>query len=130
MACCGEKGSAWRGAAVWAKARGPACRLGRVAAIGALWARPVHAQKVFDEMPGWPKLLGIKCKSTGLGWRPLVGYWTTWFGQMDKSIIQIYNHAKTVHAHKVFDKMPRALRHFLEWPKSPDQCLCGRKREW
>ena len=23
------------------------------------------------------------------------------------------------------DKMPRALRHFLEWPKSPDQCLCG-----
>ena len=74
LARSGEKGSAWRDAAVWAKARGPACRLGRVAAIGALWARPVHAQKVFDEMLGWPKLLGIKCKSTGLGWKPLVGY--------------------------------------------------------
>ena len=34
-------------------------------------------------------------------------------------------HVKTDHADKVFDKMPRALRHFLEWPKSPDQCLCG-----
>ena len=99
---------------------GPACRLGRAAAIGALWARPVHAQKVFDEMPGWPKLLGIKCKSTGLGWRPLVGYWTTWFGQMDKFITQTYNHAKTVHAHRVFDKMPEASRQVLEGPNLPD----------
>ena len=30
---------------------GPACRLGRVAAIRALWARPVHALNVLDEMP-------------------------------------------------------------------------------
>lgn len=51
LARSGEKGSAWRDAAVWAKARGPACRLGRVAAIGALWARPVHALSVLDEMP-------------------------------------------------------------------------------
>ena len=28
LARCCEAGSAWRGAAVWAKARGPACRLG------------------------------------------------------------------------------------------------------
>ena len=112
------------------KPGGPACQLGRVAAICALWARPVHAQKVFDEMLGWPKLLGIKCKSTGLGWRPLVGYWTTWFGQRDKSIIQIYNHAKTVHAHKVFDKMLRALRLVLEWPKTLDGGLFRCTRGW
>ena len=30
---------------------GPACRLGRAAAIRALWARPVHALSVLDEMP-------------------------------------------------------------------------------
>ena len=30
---------------------GPACRLGRAAAIRALWARPVHAHQVFDTMP-------------------------------------------------------------------------------
>ena len=30
---------------------GPACRLGRVAAIRVLWARPVHALNVLDEMP-------------------------------------------------------------------------------
>ena len=29
---------------------GPACRLGRAAAIGALWARPVHAHQMFDTM--------------------------------------------------------------------------------
>ena len=29
LARCCEAGSAWRGAAVWAKARGAACRLGR-----------------------------------------------------------------------------------------------------
>ena len=29
-------------------------------------------------------------------------------------------HVKTDHALQVFDKMPRALRHFLEWLKSPD----------
>ena len=30
---------------------GPACRLGRAAAIRALWVRPVHALSVLDEMP-------------------------------------------------------------------------------
>ena len=30
---------------------GPACWLGRVAEIRALWARPVHALSVLDEMP-------------------------------------------------------------------------------
>ena len=30
---------------------GPACRLGRAAAIRALWARPVHTLSVLDEMP-------------------------------------------------------------------------------
>ena len=30
---------------------GPACRLGRVGAIRELWARPVHALSVLDEMP-------------------------------------------------------------------------------
>ena len=39
-------------------------------------------------------------------------------------------HVKTDHAHKVFDKMLRALRHFLEWPNSPDQGLLRCKREW
>ena len=51
LARCCEEGSAWRGAAERAKAVGPACRLGRVAAIGALWARPVHAHQMFDTMP-------------------------------------------------------------------------------
>ena len=52
LARCCEAGSAWRGAAVWAKARGPACRLERTGrAIRALWARPVHALSVLDEMP-------------------------------------------------------------------------------
>ena len=59
MACRAWRGAAWRvaerrgargevlqsGPKPW----GPACRLGHVAAICALWARPVHAQKVFDE---------------------------------------------------------------------------------
>ena len=37
---------------------GPACRLGRVAAIRALWARPVHALNVLDEMPEHATELG------------------------------------------------------------------------
>ena len=37
---------------------GPACRLGRVAAIRALWARPVHALGVLDEMPEHATELG------------------------------------------------------------------------
>ena len=39
-------------------------------------------------------------------------------------------HAKTVHALQVFDKMPQALRLFLEWPNLPDQCLFGCTRGW
>ena len=50
MARCCEEGSAWRGAAERAKAVGPACRLGRAAAIRVLWARPEHALKVFGVM--------------------------------------------------------------------------------
>ena len=53
-----EKGSALRGAAERAKAVGPACQLGRVAAIRALWARPVHALGVLDEMPEHATELG------------------------------------------------------------------------
>ena len=37
-------------------------------------------------------------------------------------------HVKTDHAHKVFDKMPRALRQVLEWPKTPDGGLFRCKR--
>ena len=37
---------------------GPACRLGRAAAIRALWARPVHALGVLDEMPEHATELG------------------------------------------------------------------------
>ena len=37
---------------------GPACLLGRVAAIRALWARPVHALGVLDEMPEHATELG------------------------------------------------------------------------
>ena len=54
LARCCEKGSAWRGAAERAKTRGATCRLGRTGrAIRALWARPVHAHHLLDEMP-WP----------------------------------------------------------------------------
>ena len=50
LARCCEEGSAWRGASERAKVVGPACRLGRAAAIRALWARPVHALGVLDKM--------------------------------------------------------------------------------
>ena len=62
LARCCEEGSAWRGAAERAKAVGPACRLGRVAAICALWARPVHARDVFDTMPE-------HARGRGRGWQ-------------------------------------------------------------
>ena len=49
--CC-EAGSAWRGAAVWAKARGASVSArARHRAIRALWARPVHPQEMLDTMP-------------------------------------------------------------------------------
>ena len=52
LARCCEAGSAWRGAAVWAKARGASVSArARHRAIRALWARPVHALSVLDEMP-------------------------------------------------------------------------------
>ena len=57
----GAAGAAWRVAArrgargvvlqSGPKPWGPVCRLGRVAAIRALWARPVHALNVLNEMP-------------------------------------------------------------------------------
>ena len=56
----GAAGAAWRVAArrgargvvlqSGPKPWGPACRLGRAAAIRALWARPEHALKVFGVM--------------------------------------------------------------------------------
>ena len=49
----GEKGSAWRGFAVWGQTRGATRRLGCAAAVGALWARPVRAHHLLREMP-WP----------------------------------------------------------------------------
>ena len=58
LACCCEEGSAWRGAAEQDKAVGPACRLGRAAAIRALWARPVHALGVLDKIPEHATELG------------------------------------------------------------------------
>ena len=39
-------------------------------------------------------------------------------------------HVKTDHARRVFDKMLRALRQVLEWPKTPDGGLFRCKREW
>ena len=39
---------------------------------------------------------------------------------MGKFTTQTYNHAKSVHAYKVFDKMPEASRQVLEWSKIPD----------
>ena len=39
-------------------------------------------------------------------------------------------HVKTEHVRRVFDKMPKAARQFLEWPNSPDQGLLRCKREW
>ena len=57
LACCGEKGSAWRGSAERAKGQGRGLgatrRLGCAGAVGALWARPVHAHHLFSDMP-WP----------------------------------------------------------------------------
>ena len=41
-------------------------------------------------------------------------------GQMGKFTTQTYNYAKSVHAHRVFDKMPEASRQVLEWSKIPD----------
>ena len=122
--CC-EAGSVWRGAAVWAKAGGPACRLGRVAAIRALWARPVHALNVLDEMPWHSRALGWSWDLAGWGYSLRQNHWTSWYDPRFKVTMQRQNHVKTGHAHQVFDKMPRALRHFLEWQKTPDQCLCG-----
>ena len=104
---------------------GPACRLGRVAAIRALWARPVHALNVLDEMPWHSRALGWSWDLAGWGYSLRQNHWTSWYDPRFKVTMQRQNHVKTGHAHQVFDKMPRALRHFLEWPKSPDQCLCG-----
>ena len=44
--------------------------------------------------------------------------------------MQNKNHVKTDHAHKVFDKMLRALRQVLGWPKTPDGGLFRCKGEW
>ena len=109
---------------------GPACRLGRVAAIRALWARPVHARDVLDEMLWHVRGLQTTRKLAGWGYSLRQNHWTCWSGQGIKSIVQTRTHVKTDHARKVFDKMPRALRHFLEWPNSPDQGLLRCKREW
>ena len=64
----GAAGAAWRVAArrgargvvlqSGPKPWGPACRLGRAAAIRALWARPVHALGVLDKMPEHATELG------------------------------------------------------------------------
>ena len=64
----GAAGAAWRVAArrgargvvlqSGPKPWGPACRLGRAAAIRALWARPVHALGVLDKMPEHATALG------------------------------------------------------------------------
>ena len=52
LARCCEEGGAWRGAAERAKIQGgQRVGSGVVCAIRALWARPVHARKVFDTMP-------------------------------------------------------------------------------
>ena len=130
LARCCEEGSAWRGAAERAKAVGPACRLGCVAAIRALCSRSGRARDVFDTMPEHARGRGRGWQLTDPGQEQLESQWTCQYDPRCKVTMQRQNHAKTGHAHHVFDKMSRALRHFLEWPKSPDQCLCGRKREW
>ena len=93
---------------------GPACRLGRVAAIRALWARPVHARDVLDEMPWHSRALGWSWDLAGWGYSLRQNHWTSWYDPRFKVTMQRQNHVKTGHAHQVFDKMPRALRHFLE----------------
>ena len=94
-------------------------------AICALWARPVHALNVLEEMPWHSRALGWSWDLAGWGYSLRQNHWTSWYDPRCKVIMQRQNHVKTGHAHQVFDKMPRALRHFLEWLKSPDQCLCG-----
>ena len=58
LARCCEVVSAWRGAAERAKTRGQCVGSGAVRAIRALWARPVHALGVLDEMPEHATELG------------------------------------------------------------------------
>ena len=109
---------------------GPACRLGRVAAIRALWARPVHALNVLDEMPWHSRALGWSWELAGLGYGLQGDQWTSLRGQRIRFTLLTKIHAKSDHALQVFDKMPQALRQVLEWSKTPDQCLLRCKREW
>ena len=103
--------------------RGATRRLVCAAAICALWARPAHAHQMLGEMPWHSRALGWSWDLAGWGYSLRQNHWTSWYDPRFKVTMQRQNHVKTVHAHQVFDKMPRALRHFLEWPKSPDQCL-------
>ena len=94
--------------------RGATRRLVCAAAICALWARPVHARDVLDEMLWHVRGLQTTRKLAGWGYSLRQNHWTCWFGQVAKFTVQTKTHVKTDNAHKVFDKMPEALRHFLE----------------
>ena len=89
-----------------------------------------RARDVLDEMPwhagGFQTARGL----AGWGYRLGKHHWTGWFGQGIKFIEQTQTHVKTDHAHKVFDKMLRALRQVLEWPKTPDGGLFRCTRGW
>ena len=125
LARCCEAGSAWRGSAERAKAVGASVsarpRGCNTRALGASSARTECARRNAMALQSAWLELGF----SRVGYNLRQNYLTCWFGQGIKSIVQTRTHVKTDHARKVFDKMPRALRHFLEWPKSPDQCLCG-----
>ena len=112
------------------KARGAMRRLGTTCAKRVLCSRPEHARNVLDEMPwhagGFQTARGL----AGWGYRLGKHHWTGWFGQGIKFIEQTQTHVKTDHAHKVFDKMLRALRQVLEWPKTPDGGLFRCIRGW
>ena len=87
----GATGAAWRVAArrgargvvlqSGPKPWGPACRLGRAAAIRALWVRPVHARDVLDEMLWHVRGLQTTRKLAGWGYSLRQNHWTCWSGQ-------------------------------------------------
>ena len=84
------------------------------------WARLDHARDVFDQIPGHARGLQSTRELAGWGYRLGQIHVTCWSSQGIKFIMQTKTHAKSVHAHKVFDKMPQAPRHFLGWPKLPE----------
>ena len=114
LARCCEAGSAWRGAAVWAKARGPACRLGRGIVQ---YARSGRVQCTHG-----------RCSTQCRGMLQVAGevgvyqieVRSNWESSGHASLIRgassqcnAKTHVKTGHAYRVLDRMPHAPRHLL-----------------